>query len=444
MKKLSMLCAVSALSLMLATAPISVGFAAGEDGDLTLQDAVTKGIQTNPEFGLIQADRDATKEELSQAKALYLPSIDLLGESGYERTNRTGIDKESKFRNRASLTLTQMLFDGFGTKSEVARQKYRVESTTNRTSEVAEFIGLDIVEAYLEVLRQRDLLAIARANVDDHVRILDTIETGASAGTVTEGDVQQAIARTANARALVSTTEQDLREAEALFIQKAGDMPGDMAFPDIPRDRLAPTVDEAVRIAITNSPTLNVFESDIKVAKEEYNASGSTLYPQVDLVANAAVGNDLDGVDGHEDEQSVLAVVNWNLYRGGADFARQREFMHRHAVAKERRATASRQVEKDLRDTWAGMQAAAQRAQQFLEQATANEKVVNVYLDQFSLDRRTLLDVLDSQNELFVSRSSHVNSLYTEMFAVFRVLALQGQLLNTLGVPKPAPIVRAN
>ncbi len=441
MKKIAMLCAVSALSLMLATTAAN---AAGEDGDLTLQDAVAKGIVTNPDFGMIEADRDATKEEHSQAKALYLPSIDLLGESGWERTNRRGIDKESMWRNRGSLTLTQMLFDGFAAKSEVARQKYRVESTINRTSEIAEFIGLDIVEAYLEVLRQRDLLAIARANVDDHTRILDTIQTGASAGTVTEGDVQQALARTAQARATVSSIEQDLREAESLFIQKAGDMPADMAFPEIPRDKLSPNVDEAVRVAVTNSPTLNVFESDIKVAQEEYNASGSTLYPQVDLVANAQAGNDLDGVDGHEDSQSVLAVMNWNLYRGGADYARQREFMYRHAKAKETRAAAARQVEKDMRDTWAGMQSAAARAQQFLEQASANEKVVGVYLDQFSLDRRTLLDVLDSQNELFVSRSSHVNSLYTEMFAVFRVLALQGRLLHTLNVPKPPIVTRAN
>ncbi|MDY0009231.1 MAG: TolC family protein, partial [Bdellovibrionales bacterium] len=144
-----------------------------------------------------------------------------------------------------------------------------------------------------------------------------------------------------------------------------------------------------------------------------------------------------DGVEGSENRQSVLAVMRWNLYRGGGDQARQREFMYRHAVAKERRAEAARGVEKNVRDTWAGMIASAERAQQFLEQANANEKVVSVYLDQFSLDRRTLLDVLDSQNELFVSRSSHVNALYTEMFAVFRILALEGQLLNTLGVEKP-------
>jgi adhesin transport system outer membrane protein len=173
------------------------------------------------------------------------------------------------------------------------------------------------------------------------------------------------------------------------------------------------------------------------VSHAEYEGSGSTLYPKVDLEANASFGDNLSGIDGHDNSQSVLAVMKWNLYRGGADQDRQREFMYRYAQTKERRAQAARQVEKDVRDTWAGMIAADRRAKEFQDQATANEKVVAVYLDQFSLDRRTLLDVLDAQNELFVSRSSHVNALYTEMFAVFRVLALEGQMLNTLDIPKP-------
>lgn len=431
--KLIALCAASLFSVSLS----AVALASGEDNNLTLQDAVSKGIQTHPFYGVVANDSLATREELSQARALYKPSIDLLAESGWARTDSPTIDNENQWHNRASLTLTQLLYDGRGTTSEINRQKARVESTSNRVSEVAEFIGLDVVEAYLEVLRQRDLLAISRANVEDHIKILETIRTGAQAGTVTEGDVSQALARQAQARATVSSTEQALREAEALFIQKVGDMPGSMAFPDIPRDRLPPSVEDAVREAVTQSPTLAVYESDIKVAQAEFEGSGSTLYPTVELQANTAVGNDLDGIEGDDNRQSVLAVMRWNLYRGGGDQARQREFMHRHAVSKERRADAARQVEKDVRDTWAGMLAAAERAQQFLEQAGANEKVVNVYLDQFSLDRRTLLDVLDSQNELFVSRSSHVNALYTEMFAVFRVLALKGQLLDTLQVAKP-------
>ena len=69
-----------------------------------------------------------------------------------------------------------------------------------------------------------------------------------------------------------------------------------------------------------------------------------------------------------------------------------------------------------------------------VEQASANEEVVGAYRDQFDLDRRTLLDVLDAQNELFVSRSNTINNEVVEMFAIYRLLALKGELLPTLNV----------
>ena len=83
------------------------------------------------------------------------------------------------------------------------------------------------------------------------------------------------------------------------------------------------------------------------------------------------------------------------------------------------------------------MVSAGGRAREFATQAAANPEFVKAYQDQFNLDRRTLLDVLDAQNELFVSRTNTINSEFLEMFAVYRLLALKGALLPTLGVEYP-------
>lgn len=432
MNKFAKFCAISIFSLSVSTAAL----AAGEDNNLTLVDAVSKGVLKNPEYGVVANNVLATQEELAQAHALWRPSVDMGADSGWERTRTRFLPNgPSVWREQTSLSLTQLLFDGFST--EIERQRYRVESAANRVGEVAEFIGLDAAQAYLEVLRQRELLTIARTNVEDHQKILNIIETGAEAGTVTQGDVAQANARLAQSRATISSTKQDLTSAEALFIQKVGETPGQMALPNIPREKLPATIDEAVHEAIINSPTLAVFESDVKVATAEYKDTKSAFYPTVQLQGTASEGNNVGALEGNSNTESVLAIMKWNLYRGGGDIDRQREALYRQAQTKERRAQAARQVERDMRDTWGGMTAAAERTRQFLDQATANEKVVNVYLDQFTLDRRTLLDVLDAQNELFVSRSNHISALYTEMFAVFRVLALEGKMLSTLGIPKP-------
>ena len=77
------------------------------------------------------------------------------------------------------------------------------------------------------------------------------------------------------------------------------------------------------------------------------------------------------------------------------------------------------------------------QARQFAQQAVANARVVQSYRDQFELGRRTLLDVLDAQNEDFVTRSNTINSEYLEMLAMYRLLALQGDLLASLDVTTP-------
>ena len=154
----------------------------------SLRDAVAIGINTNPENGVVQTNRRATDEELRQARALYLPSIDFRGDTGFEYSDDPatrsgpGDDTEEMMRYEAGLTLTQLLWDGMETKYENLRQESRVLSASHRVREANELTGLAIVEAYLDVMRQRELLRIARQNVAQHISILEQIDDSASAG----------------------------------------------------------------------------------------------------------------------------------------------------------------------------------------------------------------------------------------------------------------------
>lgn len=411
----------------------------------TLKDAVAIGVLTNPRTAVVQNNRRATDEELSQAKALYLPSIDLNGDTGLEysddpgtRGGTDGDDEETLWRYDAGVTLTQMLFDGYETKYEVERQKKRIQSATSRVDETLELVGLNIVENYLEVKRQRDLRNIQKENVEKHIEILTMIEDGANAGRSTQADVEQARARLANAKAQLANNTESLRVAEAAFKREVGYMPSVLDMPVIPATALAATIQEEINKALAYSPTLDVLEADVEVAHAERMGTMSTFYPQVDLQLNARKGNDLGGIEGEDTSASALFVMNWNLYRGGADVARTKELVYRTAEAKERRAQTARTIEDEVRQTWAGREAARERAKQFRMQAQANRQVVNAYLDQFNLSRRTLLDVLDAQNELIVSRSNMVNNEYLEMFAIYRLLAVRGDLMEIVGVDAPS------
>lgn len=414
----------------------------GKDKIITLRDAVAVGVLTNPDTESVSNNRRATDEELQQAKALYRPSIDFRGDTGFQSINSDADNApeghSDLYRSQASLTLTQMLFDGFATKYENERQYHRVRSASHRVRESAEFNGLNIIEAYLDVLRQRELLAIADENLRMHNDIMSQIVESADAGRTTQADVEQTKARLNAAEAQKSAVEESLRNADTNYRRIVGDSAQpDIQIPVPPRQLLEPDVDSEVKQALTHSPTLDTKEADVNVADAERQATKSTFYPKVDFQAGVSAGHDLDGVEGRTQSASALVVASMNLYRGGGDEARSREFVYRFAQAKDERNAAARVLEQDVRTTWASMIASAERAQAFRKQADANGTVVEAYKDQFNLDRRTLLDVLDSQNEWFVSRSNAINNGYLEMFAVYRLLALRGELLPALGVAYP-------
>ncbi|MFP4098310.1 MAG: TolC family outer membrane protein [Alphaproteobacteria bacterium] len=433
---------------------LGVGAASAQDLEHkvdTLRDAVAVGLATNPEYGAVAASRRATDEELSQGRALFLPSIDLSGDAGFEhsddpgtRAGNDGDDEEDLFRKQIGVTLTQMLFDGMDAHYEVQRQKARVVSSTQRVRETSELVGLSIVEAYLEVLRRRQLLMIARENVAEHVKILEQIEDSIKAGGSTKADGEQARARLSSARATETNALESLRVVDADYREVVGDAAGEIQLPVVPYELLETDVDQQVMLTLANSPTLDIYEADIEVAYAEAQQTKSTQYPQLDLQLNARTGSDLGGTEGEDTSASALLILNWNLYRGGGDIARGREFVHRHQQVKEERARVARGVEKDVRQTWASMLAAGQRASEYAAQVAANEEVVKAYKDQFRIDRRTLLDVLDSQNELFVSRSNTVDAEFLEMLAVYRLIALKGDLLPSLGVEYPRESVIAS
>lgn len=427
-------------SLLVLGLSLSAGVASAEE--LPLEEAVERGMMTNPEYGVVANNRRATDAELRQAQGLYLPSLDAAANVGVEWTEDQadrafGQDGGSLGTYDYSLTLTQMLFDGFAARSEVERQRARVRSAAHRVAETAEFVGLGVTESYLEVMRQRDLLAIARDNVQQHMAMMNEIRTSEMAGQATEADIAQADARLAAARANEANVLERLATAESQFIREVGEAADILVMPALPVDMVSDNVDEAIRVALTESPTLDIFEADMDVARAEYEATGANFYPQFDLRLTGRQREDDAGVQGLRKEAAAEVVMNWNLYRGGIDTALRREHVYRHAQTKESRAEAVREVEDDVRVSWAAMVAAGTRAEQYAEQALANERVVAAYKDQFQLGRRTLLDVLDSQNELFVSRSNAVNSEYLEMLAVYRLLALQGRLLASLGVQRP-------
>ncbi|MFQ6018931.1 MAG: TolC family protein, partial [Kiloniellaceae bacterium] len=244
---------------------------------MTLAEAIELALSTNPDIGVVASNREAVDEELKQARGLWLPQIDLAAGIGKEGTNdrTTRADPDvsgdalTLTREELSLTLQQRIFDGFEADSTISREKARVESAARRVAENAEFLALDVIGAYLEVIRERELVRLAEQNLRVHLGILESLQERLAAGAGSRADVAQTEARSARARATLTQTLNDLRDAEAAYTRIIGQFPDQLETPEFPSGVLPPDLDAAVSLAGTNNPTTKIFEADVKTATAE-------------------------------------------------------------------------------------------------------------------------------------------------------------------------------
>jgi adhesin transport system outer membrane protein len=153
----------------------------------------------------------------------------------------------------------------------------------------------------------------------------------------------------AAAKANVANVKEALRVAEARYIRQVGENPDILIMPALPVEAVPNTIDESVKTALVNSPTLSIFEADMDVAWEEYEATAANFYPDFDLQLQGRQNDDLGGQDGIDKSASAQVVMNWNIYRGGIDTALRREHIYRYAQSKESRVEAARTLENDVR-----------------------------------------------------------------------------------------------
>ncbi|WP_340150377.1 TolC family outer membrane protein [uncultured Sneathiella sp.] len=425
------------LSASILTAVFGSVLAVGAAHSETLNEAVQKTVSTYPEIAEASANRRAVDQELKQAEGLYLPTLDLAAGIGYEWTDTVTIDNEDLRRTESSLLLVQTLYDGGFRSAEVDRQGNRVDSAAYRVKERAEAIALDAVRAYLDTLRSLEIVELARQNVEKHRLTLDEIQDRVEAGQSGIGDDQQALARLAAAEDTLVETMRALDDAEITYQRVVGMRPADLTLPEFSDGSLPDNIDDIVAIALENNPDLKFAESDIKSSEAEIRATQASYYPTINLEVGASADNNIDGVDGHNDDFLAMVRLRYNLYRGGIDEGREKEAIARKAETEQRKLRFERLVEEEVRRSWSSLARSQARAEVLAAAVVANREVASTYGQEFEIGQRDLLDLLDADNELFNSRTSLVTVEYSVRFAKYRLLATMGQLNSTLGVTLP-------
>lgn len=407
----------------------------------TLQEAIESTLKSNPDVRIEAARRRSIDEGLKQARAGFFPKVDLTTGLGRERLDNPttfttyggGVDQS---RRERSLTLSQMLFDGFGVSSEVDRNLARVDSQANRVAGVSEQITLKAVEAYLEVLRQVEVIQMTRQNLLVHEKTYDQIKLRAQSGVGRKSDLDQIEARLALTRANLTSAESNLEVAEVNFKLIVGRMPKDpVKPPPPPLEALPKSVADALKFAMESNRIMRSARADVEAALAQHQAAKAGYYPRVDLELATSKANTASRTDSlHYDSNTAMVRMRYNLFRGGADTAKVAETRHQIDEATEVMRRTERQLEQSTRLSWNAFRTAVDRLPNLQKHAAASLLTRDAYTKQFALGQRTLLDLLDSENEYYTASINLLNGSFVEHFSRYRLLADLGTLLETIGV----------
>ncbi|MEN2398094.1 TolC family outer membrane protein [Pseudomonas halotolerans] len=416
----------------------------------TLPQAMQQALDVHPEIQAGVNSRLAADYQLKAAKGGYLPRVDLAAGYGREGTDsvttRSGSNNhwETLNRSESSLRLTQMVFDGFATSSEVGRQQATVNARAYSLLDASERTGLTVAQVYLDVLTRREFVRLAEENLKSHERIFDQIKLRTDRGVGSGADLDQAEARMAQARNNLITEQTNLADAETNYLSAVGQMPDQLERPADFLALLPANLTEARAQMLENSPVLRSAEADIAAAEQQYEAAKSSFYPRFDAELGRTADNDLDGQNGHNNEWQAMLRMRFNLYAGGSNKADLESKSYLSNQALDIRNNALRQLTEELGLAWNALNNANAQvpiAQQYVDHSA---NVRTAYQRQFGLGERTLLDLLDSENELFSASRRLAEIKNVQLFSQYRIKATMGQLLKSQGVVAPLASVVQN
>ncbi|HEM7021066.1 TPA: TolC family outer membrane protein [Legionella pneumophila] len=414
----------------------------------TLYEAVQYGMIANPDILLNTAKGLSAKQAIDKAKGGLYPSIDVTGGFGRQRSvNPTSAaidDTPSTTLNivESAVELRQRLFAGGGIINEVKRNQYLTEAQKWKTQGIAEDLALEITKNYFAVLLQERLYAYSIENLKAHKAVFKMIKERATAGITRTAEVDQANARLALAEANKISALADLQEVKINYAKTVGKWPENLQVPHVPaRKSLPNNLARIIEKGLDNHPTVKSSYADIKEAKAQYDVARAAYYPEVNLVLNSSKNKNLGGLIGPNDSDTVAVRMNYNAFRGGADAARIRETAYQVQEAYETKNRTLLELKETVRLAWNAYVASALRIQPLKQHVTASRKTRTAYQDEFKVGKRTLLDLLDSQNEYYQSQIELARAENDEILSRYRILNGMGCLLKHLNLRLPVNVV---
>lgn len=407
-----------------------------------LEEALSSALLSHPQAKVALNRLKAEQETIGAAAADFWPTLDIAaGIGGQNKDVPDGsndqIDEKSFTRQEASFSIKQNLFAGFNTWNSVKGAEKGTEAEQWRLYSTLEDLALQVINVYLKVLERRDLVELAEENLEIHDEIYDQIERRARQGVARSSDLIQVEGRRARANANLINARNNLMDAESEYRALVGHSPDELEFPGFEHLALPEDLNNAIKKGWQDHPNIKAAELDVESSEYAYSSRKSSYLPSLDAELDQSWKRNADGQLGDYRDTVAMVRLRYNLFRGGGDKARLMESAYQAEESRSQKARVMRDIEERMRIAWAALQFTGEQREYLLLHEDASRDTVAAYREQFNIGKRTLLDLLDSENELFQSSNSLTSAVYQETYARYRVLAAVGKLLENMEFTLP-------
>lgn len=399
----------------------------------SLRDALVAAYETNPTLDSARAQQRATDENVPIARAAGLPSSSVSG--SFTEFLRRSPNSFSSPRRALSgnADLGVPIYSGGGVKNRIQAAKIRVGAgqADLRGSESALFSN--VVAAYMDVIRTEALVALNSQNVHVLTVNLNATQDRFQIGNLTRTDVAQSQSRLALAQSDLRSAEANLVSARETYIQLVGKAPASLEPPP-PLPGLPETADDAVSIALDDNPNLIAARERSKAADKDIDVAGSSRLPTVSLFAQGAYNNYFNTLGGpqpslySQTETTAQAGVQVKIpiFQGGLPAAQRRQAQAQASSALGDEIAAERQVIAQVRSaysSWTASNDLIKSSQVAVDAARLSLEGVRA---ENSVGNRTILDILNAEQEYLNAQVSLVTARRDAYVAGFTLLAAMG------------------
>jgi len=392
---------------------------------LTLTEALDKSIEISPEIREKQKRYEEIYYDTKIAISGYLPKIDFIATSALKDST---IDNSRDNDHEIEFLFTQNIFSGFKDISKRNLELSKYGSALYTTKELVNSYSLEVIEAYLSLLREKKMLDIQRASLENHEEILEKITKKYNAGMGTQLELR--LSKTSLNLAKINYHDQkNSRTQLKITLEKYLNEEVDVSSLTYPNDKVVIpcSIENALKIAYKNHPSMYIAKLNKQMSDYELQFTKKDLYPSLDFKAKYSTGE--NGIYQNTDEYyRMYFELSYNIYNGGSNINEKEKIKKKIAQKNSIIAKVKRDITHKLKSKFDEYLMLKERVRLLNNYVSSKELALESYYSQFSIGKANLQDILDTTESLYIAKRLALDGKFNLLISSYRVLEAMGSL----------------